>query len=143
MYRVIGKGKVYLNVAKEHVASLIVDCCGCYTEEQTAAAMDIQTELYLKGEVVVGPYRIEAMDGPLVKETPWIGDRVRSYDFADDDRYYVEGVIVSLETPKHLDGARFKIAVRRWVVDGRDAANFTDFVYPLRDGRVEKIKEDK
>ena len=67
------------------------------------------------------------------------GDMVRSYDFPHTDQYFVEGKVVSLDSPEHLPGLRYQVAVYRWHVDGHDAANFTDYVYPLMSGRVEVI----
>lgn len=82
--------------------------------------------------------RLDAEDKKSNKQIQ-LGSMVRSYDFPHTDQYFVEGKVVSLDSPEHLPGLRYQVAVYRWHVDGHDAANFTDYVYPLRSGRVEVI----
>lgn len=67
-----------------------------------------------------------------------VGDRVRSYDFADRDDCWVEGVVVEIGTCGFLQGFdRYKIEVQRSTMDG-DTGIFEQapghFVYPPING---------
>ncbi len=67
------------------------------------------------------------------------GTLVRSYDFPDQNDYYVEGVVCGVAQFCDPDTLRYCIKVHRWVVGGKEAANFTQRVYPRVDGRIELI----
>ena len=75
----------------------------------------------------------EKLNSLYIKPEIQVGSMVRSYDFEHTDQYFVEGSV------EEITGERYKVEVHRWHVDGHDAANFTDFVYPLMSGRVEVI----
>lgn len=87
--------------------------------------------------------RWKYLDAPICvspvcfKKKIQVGDFIRSYDFEHTDQFFVEGEIVAID--HRLGVERYKILVHRWHVDGHDAANFTDYVYPETTGRVELI----
>lgn len=65
-----------------------------------------------------------------------VGKRVISYDFADSDDCFVEGRVIGRQ-----GYGRYIIEVLRWVVNGREAQNFTRYVYPSVNGRFALVEE--
>ena len=69
---------------------------------------------------------------------PFIGDRVRAFDFDDEKDLegrracYMEGQITGL---KHVEGCwRYKIEVRKSIFRGMDMTDFPSVVYPPVNG---------
>lgn len=132
----INTGQTLSGLSEKRVAAFLVDMTGGgYTSSQVQEAMRLQEELRVEGKVQVLNILLERDDDVLP-----VGTKVRSYDFPHTDDYYVEGVIVEGGAPDHLDGPRYKVAVHQWIVDGRPAANFTDFVYPVISDRVVEVE---
>lgn len=138
MYTVTNKrkGETMTGVSEDDLAALFLEVAGGgYTTLQTATAMQYLEQVRVWGRLEVSTLVITKDLQP--------GDRVRSYDFPHTDAFYVEGVIMDRATPEHLDGDRYVIAVSAWIVEGKSAANYTDFVYPVKSDRVALITKEE
>jgi len=137
MYKITNQRtqRVLVDQSDVEVAAALLEVCGGNLMESRVEAMRLAYLLRDQGVLSVSTLLIELTGIP-------VDTMVRSYDFPHTDDYYVEGVIVESGALDNMDGQRYKIAVQRWVVEGNDAANYTDYVYPLISDRVQMVEHN-